>query len=70
MLSNSKHVNDETAIWLQNAGMKKFMGDHCTGIYAAERVNDMIGIKSDNLSHTAIGSVLKRDLSIIRSSVE
>jgi hypothetical protein len=50
--------------------MEKFMGGHCTGIYAAERVADIIGIKRDDLSHTAIGSVLTRDLSIIRSSVE
>ena len=49
---------------------QRTMGGHCTGIYAAERVADMIGIKRDDLSHTAIGSVLTRDLSIIRSSVE
>ena len=50
--------------------MKKFMGGHCTGIYAAETIADIIGITRENLSHTAIGSVLTKDLTIIRSSVE
>ena len=63
-------VIDNTANWLKDAGMTKFMGGHCTGIYAAERVADIIGISRDNLSHTAIGSILTKDLSIIRSSVE
>ena len=66
----SNDVIDKTALWLKNAGMEKFMGGHCTGIYAAERVADLIGIRRDDLSHTAIGSVLTKDLSIIRSSVE
>ena len=38
--------------------------------YAAERVADLIWIQRDNLSHTAIGGVLTRDLAIIRSSIE
>ena len=63
-------VIDETAQWLQEKGMKKFMGGHCTGIRAAIRIADIIGIERDNLSHTAIGSVLTQDLEIIRSSVE
>jgi 7,8-dihydropterin-6-yl-methyl-4-(beta-D-ribofuranosyl)aminobenzene 5'-phosphate synthase len=41
----SDDVIDKTALWLKNAGMEKFMGGHCTGIYAAERVADMIGIR-------------------------
>ena len=61
---------DKTANWLKDNGMTKFMGGHCTGIYAAERVADLIGISRENLSHTAIGSVLSKDLNIIRSSVE
>ena len=60
----------ETANWLKINGMKKFMGGHCTGIYAAETIADIIGISRDNLSHTAIGSILTKDLTIIRSSVE
>tara|TARA_Y100000591_G_scaffold254134_1_gene225793 strand:- start:1328 stop:1663 length:336 start_codon:yes stop_codon:yes gene_type:complete len=66
----SDKVIDKTANWLKVNGMTKFMGGHCTGIYAAERVADVIGISRENLSHTAIGSVLTKDLNIIRSSVE
>lgn len=50
--------------------MKKFMGGHCTGIHAATTIAQIIGIERQNLSHTAIGSVLTKDLKIIRSSVE
>ena len=60
----------KTANWLKNNGMTKFMGGHCTGIYAAETIAEIIGISRQNLSHTAIGSVLTKDLEIIRSSVE
>ena len=63
-------VIDKTANWLKNNGMTKFMGGHCTGIYAAERVADIIGVSRENLSHTAIGSVLTKDLVILRSSIE
>ena len=66
----SDQLIDKTANWLKNQGMTKFMGGHCTGIYAAERVADIIGISRENLSHTAIGSVLTKDLMIQRSSVE
>ena len=66
----SDQLIDKTANWLKNQGMTKFMGGHCTGIYAAERVADIIGISRENLSHTAIGSVLTKDLIIQRSSVE
>ena len=66
----SDQLIDKTANWLKNQGMTKFMGGLCTGIYAAERVADIIGISRENLSHTAIGSVLTKDLMIQRSSVE
>ena len=46
------------------------MGGHCTGIHAATKIAEIIGIERENLSHTAIGSVLTKDLIIIRSSVE
>ena len=46
------------------------MGGHCTGIYAANTIASIAGIERENLSHTAIGSVLTKELSIIRSSVE
>ena len=60
----------KTANWLKNNGMVKFMGGHCTGIHAATKIAEIIGIERENLSHTAIGSVLTKDLIIIRSSVE
>jgi len=60
----------ETANWFKNNGMVKFMGGHCTGIYAATKIAQIVGIERDNLSHTAIGSVLTKDLKIIRSSIE
>jgi 7,8-dihydropterin-6-yl-methyl-4-(beta-D-ribofuranosyl)aminobenzene 5'-phosphate synthase len=60
----------ETADWLKDNGMVKFMGGHCTGIHAATTIAQIVGIERDNLSHTAIGSVLTKDLNIIRSSVE
>ena len=56
--------------FIKNNGMVKFMGGHCTGIHAATKIAEIIGIERDNLSHTAIGSVLTKDLIIIRSSVE
>ena len=59
-----------TANWLKDNGMEKFMGGHCTGIHAATTIAQIIGIERQNLSHTAIGSVLTKDLKIIRSSVE
>lgn len=40
----------------------------CAAFYGKDA--DMIGIKRDDLSHMAIGSVLTKDLAIIRSSVE
>ena len=57
----SDQLIDKTANWLKNQGMTKFMGGHCTGIYAAERVADIIGISRENLSHTAIENVIKKD---------
>ena len=46
------------------------MGGHCTGIHAANEIANIIGIKREDLSHTAVGSILTKDLNIIRSSVE
>ena len=46
------------------------MGGHCTGIHAANTIASIVDIERQNLSHTAIGSVLTKELSIIRSSVE
>ena len=66
----SDETINKTAYWLKDNGMKKFMGGHCTGIHAATTIAQIIGIERENLSHTAIGSVLTKDLQIIRSSVE
>ena len=63
-------IIENTAIWLKENGLNKFMGGHCTGIYAANTIASIAGIDRENLSHTAIGSVLTKELSIIRSSVE
>ena len=59
-----------TANWFKDNGLTKFMGGHCTGIHAANEIASIIGIKREDLSHTAIGSILTKDLNIIRSSVE
>ena len=67
--ANDETINS-TANWLKDNGMEKFMGGHCTGIHAATTIAQIIGIERQNLSHTAIGSVLTKDLKIIRSSVE
>tara|TARA_A100001011_G_scaffold175014_1_gene183677 strand:- start:3259 stop:4191 length:933 start_codon:yes stop_codon:yes gene_type:complete len=63
-------VIENTAIWLKKNGLNKFMGGHCTGIHAANTIASIVDIERQNLSHTAIGSVLTKELSIIRSSVE
>ncbi len=67
-------ADDETIIntanWFKDNGLTKFMGGHCTGIHAANEIASIIGIKRDDLSHTAVGSILTKDLNIIRSSVE
>ena len=66
----SNQVLTDTSTWLKNSGLKKFMGGHCTGIQSAITISDFIGIPKENLSHTAVGSKLTKDLKIIRSSVE
>ncbi len=67
-------ADDETIIntanWFKDNGLTKFMGGHCTGIHAANEIANIIGIKREDLSHTAVGSILTKDLNIIRSSVE
>ena len=60
----------QTADWLGEAGLTKFLGGHCTGIHAANEITRILGLKRDHVSHTAIGSVLTKDLRILRSSVE
>ena len=66
----SDDVINKTGLWLKDNGITKFMGGHCTGIYAANTIAEIIGIDRNDLSHTAVGSILTNDLEIIRSSVE
>ena len=60
----------QTAKWLKKEGLGKFMGGHCTGINATRKISDFVGLEREDMSHTAVGSVLTKDLEIIRSSVE
>jgi metal-dependent hydrolase (beta-lactamase superfamily II) len=60
----------QTAKWLKKEGLGKFMGGHCTGINAATKISSIVGLEAEDLSHTAVGSILTKDLKIIRSSVE
>ena len=60
----------ETAYSLKEFGLKQLIGGHCTGINAARKIADIASISRDNLSHGAIGTVITKDLRILRSSVE
>ena len=61
---------DETARWLQKAGLAMMMGGHCTGIAAAETIASTLRLPRSQISHAAVGSVITPELQIIRSSVE
>ena len=60
----------KTAYSLKEFGLKQLIGGHCTGIHAARKIADIASISRDNLSHGAIGTVITKDLRILRSSVE
>ena len=60
----------KTAYSLKEFGLKQLVGGHCTGIHAARKIADIASISRDNLSHGAIGTVITKDLRILRSSVE
>ena len=60
----------KTAKSLKKFGLKQLVGGHCTGIHAARTIADIASISKDNLSHGAIGTVVTKDLKIVRSSVE
>ena len=60
----------KTAHSLKEFGLKQLVGGHCTGIHAARKIADIASISRDNLSHGAIGTVITKDLRILRSSVE
>ena len=61
---------DETAEWLKKAGLELMMGGHCTGIAAAETIASTLRLPRSRISHAAVGSVITKDLNLIRSSVE
>ena len=60
----------KTAYSLKEFGLNQLIGGHCTGIHAARKIADIASISRDNLSHGAIGTVVTKDLRILRSSVE
>jgi 7,8-dihydropterin-6-yl-methyl-4-(beta-D-ribofuranosyl)aminobenzene 5'-phosphate synthase len=61
---------NRTANWLEEQGLGLMMGGHCTGIAAAENIASQLKLPRSQISHAAIGSVITKDLTIIRSSVE
>ena len=67
--STDKFISD-TAESLKIFGLKQIVGAHCTGIHAARKIADIASISRENLSHGAIGTVITKDLTITRSSVE
>ena len=66
----SDEVINKTGKALRNFGLKQLVGGHCTGIHEARKIADIVEIQQSNLSHGAIGTVITKDLQIIRSSVE
>tara|TARA_Y100001970_G_C14228033_1_gene856849 strand:- start:392 stop:1342 length:951 start_codon:yes stop_codon:yes gene_type:complete len=70
LFRSSDDVISETANSLRDFGLKQLVGGHCTGIHAARKIADIASITRSNLSHGAIGTVITKDLQILRSSVE
>jgi len=66
----SDEVVEATAYELEKFGLKKLVGAHCTGIHAAQKISELLDISRKNLSHGAIGTMIKPNHQIIRSSVE
>jgi len=70
LFRSSDEVISKTATSLKSFGLKQLVGGHCTGIHAARKIADIASINRNNLSHGAIGTVVTKDLKILRSSVE
>ena len=70
LFRSSDEVINKTGKALKDFGLKQLVGGHCTGIHEARKIADIVEIKQSNLSHGAIGTVITKDLQIIRSSVE
>ena len=61
---------EKTGVWLKEKGLGLFVGGHCTGITAAERLANIVGLDRERLSHAAVSSVVTKELEFIRSSAE
>ncbi len=70
LFRSSDDVVTKTALALKEFGLKQLVGGHCTGIHEARKIADIVNIQNKNLSHGAIGTVVTKDLKILRSSVE
>ena len=70
LFRSSDEVVTKTALALKEFGLKQLVGGHCTGIHEARKIADIVNIQNKNLSHGAIGTVVTKDLKIVRSSVE
>ena len=70
LFRSSDEVISKTASSLKSFGLQQLVGGHCTGIHAARKIAEIASLKRDNLSHGAIGTVITKDLKILRSSVE
>ena len=70
LFRSSDEVINKTGEALKEFGLRQLVGGHCTGIHEARKIADIANIQQSNLSHGAIGTVVTKDLKIIRSSVE
>ena len=70
LFKSSDEVINKTGKALKDFGLIQLVGGHCTGIHEARKIADIVEIQQSNLSHGAIGTVITKDLQIIRSSVE
>ena len=66
----SDEVVEATAYELEKFGLKKLVGAHCTGIPAAQKISELLDTPRKDLSHGAIGTIVKTNHDIISSSVE
>ena len=70
LFRSSDEVINKTGEALKEFGLRQLVGGHCTGIHEARKIADIANIHQSNLSHGAIGTIVTKDLKIIRSSVE
>ena len=70
LFRSSDEVISKTGKALKEFGLRQLVGGHCTGIHEARKIADIANIHQSNLSHGAIGTVVTKDLKLIRSSVE